>query len=465
MKIAFMGGAQTVTGSQHLLTVNGKRILLECGLFQGRRQETYEKNKNFLYDPASVDAVLLTHAHIDHSGNIPNLVKSGFQGPIYATGATVDLCEVLLRDSAKLQENDVYHVNKRRKAKGEPLQEPLYTERDVERALPLFSGVNYDERFQVVPGVMATFQDAGHILGSAGILLELSENGQNLRFGITGDIGRTEMPIIKDPNRLRDLQIMLIECTYGGRIHKESDDVMEELAETIRTTINRGGRILIPAFAVGRTQLLVYMLHKLFMQNRIPDIPIFVDSPMAFEATQIFRRHPECFDREMYRTFLQDDRDPFGFGKLVYVRSTDESKKLNDLKEPHIVLAASGMAEGGRVLHHLIHTIGNPDNVLLFVGYAAKHTLSRKLMDGQKTVPIFGEDFPVNCTIKSMQDFSGHADQNGLLDYAQYSPPEKCDKVFLIHGEFEGAEALAAKLAERGYHNIHFPEPGEEHSL
>ncbi len=462
MQIEFMGGAQTVTGSQHLLTINGSRILVECGLFQGRRQESRERNQSFLFDPAGIDTLLLTHAHIDHSGNIPNLVKRGFRGPIYATAATVDLCEVLLRDSAHIHEQDAAYLSKENKKEGLPPVEALYTTADVEAALPLFRGVEYSEAVPIAKGFSATFQDAGHILGSAGILFEIEENGKTRRLGITGDIGRTKQPILRDPNRLRELDIMLMECTYGSRLHPHSADATEELAKVIRKVHQRGGRILIPSFAVGRTQTLVYMLHKLYIQNRIPDLPIYVDSPMAFEATQIFRRHPECFDREMQRTFLRDRQDPFGFARLKYIRSAEQSKELNDLKSPHIILSASGMCEGGRVLHHLIHTLPSPENMVLFVGYAAQDTLARKLMDGDQNVPILGHMHSVNCEINVMEYFSGHADQNELLEYAGYSSPDRLEHVFLIHGEPDSAAALQEKLEERGYRNVHYPELGEK---
>ncbi|MBN1543729.1 MBL fold metallo-hydrolase [candidate division KSB1 bacterium] len=461
MQISFMGGAQTVTGSKHLLSVNGKRLLVECGLFQGRRQESRERNQSFLFDPAKVDALLLTHAHIDHSGNIPNLVKQGFNGPIYATAATVDLAEVLLRDSAHLHEQDAYYVNKRHAEKDLPPIEPLYTQADVEEALPLMRGVDYGDPVPLDRGITATFLDAGHILGSASILFDIEENGRSFRLGITGDIGRANQPILRDPNRMRDLDVLLIECTYGSRLHPQSEDAAEELAKIIRRIYERKGRILIPAFAVGRTQTLVYMLHKLYNQNRIPDMPIYVDSPMALEATQIFRRHPECFDREMQRTFLRDRQDPFGFGRLKYVRNSEESKKLNDLGGPHIIISASGMAEGGRVLHHLMHTLDTPENLVLFVGYAAQHTLARKLMDGDKTVPIFGRPFNVDCEIQTLGHFSGHGDQHDLLEYAAYSPPDRLKSIFLIHGEAEGAKALTEKLTEKGYKDVRYPALGE----
>lgn len=462
MQIRFLGGAQTVTGSQHLLKVNGKKILLECGLFQGRRKETYEKNQNFRFDPDSLDALILSHAHIDHSGNIPNLVKQGYSGPIFATGTTVDLVQIMLRDSAYLQEKDIKWVNKIRARKGEPPAEPLYTLEDVEKAMLAFVGLQYDKSFEVVPGVKLTYRDAGHILGSASVLLEINENGRKIRFGFSGDLGRKGAPIIRDPNKLRDLDVLLMESTYGNREHGKTDDALEELAVVIREVYQDGGKIIIPAFAVGRTQLLVYMLHKLFDQDRIPNLPIFVDSPLACNATEIFRSHPECFDRETYRVFLEDDDDPFGFGRLRYIRNAEHSKKLNKLKEPHIIISASGMAEGGRILHHLRNNISNPKNLVLFVGYAAQHTLARRIMEGEEVVRIFGEKHKVRCKVKKMDYFSAHADKNGLHDYVSTSPPQKLKHLFLVHGEEDQAIPLQNALKSKGYPSVYFPAPNQE---
>lgn len=462
MKIEFIGGARTVTGSQHLLHINGKKILLECGLFQGKRSETYEKNKNFKFDPAEIDVMLLSHAHIDHSGNIPNLVKNGFKGNIYATSATVDLCQIMLRDSAHLQEMDVEFVNKKRKKKGELPVEALYEIDDVEKAMSQFIGVQYNRQLDILPGVKATFRDAGHILGSAGIQLDIEEqNGRKLRFGFSGDIGRPDAPVINNPDVLRDLDILIMESTYGNRFHSDAVEVEEIFASAIREVIDRQGKIIIPAFAVGRTQTIVYMLHKLFNQNRIPSFPIYVDSPLALNATNVFRAHPECMDRETYRIFLEEGDDPFGFERLIYVKTTNESKALNTKEGPMIIISASGMAEGGRILHHLRNNIENPKNLILFVGYAAQHTLARKIMDGENQVNIFGETFRVGAAVKTMDYFSGHADQREMLDYLKYNPPEKLKNLFLVHGEADQANPFMEKLISSGYKNVYFPKSGE----
>jgi len=465
MKIQFIGGAQTVTGSQHLVSVNGKRILLECGMFQGRRKDSYEKNKTFPFDVNKIDAVLLSHAHIDHCGNLPSLVKYGYDGPIYATYATVDLCEIMLRDTAHLQEKDIEWLNKTRKSKHEPPMEPLYTMSDVERSLASFVGVRYDESVKIAKGIEAIFHDAGHILGSAGIVLEIKENGRKLRFGFSGDIGRPNMPILHDPSLPFDLDGLIMESTYGNRQHPSPENMEEELAEPVRETAKLGGKIIIPAFAVGRTQLLVYILHKLFDQNRIPDMPIFVDSPLAKGATDIFRTHPECFDQETYRIFISGNRDPFGFYRLQYVGNVEESKKLNDLKYPAIIISASGMAEGGRILHHLKNNIDDHRNLVLLVGYAAPDTLARKLMDGEKRVRIFGEEYDVRCKVKSMDVFSAHADKTDLLRYATVSSRENLKSIFLVHGESDQALPLRDALRSRGYQNVEFPAPGATYEI
>ena len=462
MQIEFIGGARTVTGSQHLLHINGKKILLECGLFQGRRSETYDRNKNFKFNPAEIDLMILSHAHIDHSGNIPNLVSKGFKGLIYASSATVDLCQIMLRDSAHLQEKDIEFVNKKRKKKNEEALDPLYTLEDVEKAMDQFVGVQYNRAIDLYPGIRVTFRDAGHILGSAGVFLEIEEkDGRKINLGFSGDIGRPDSPVIKSPDVLRDLDVLIMESTYGNRLHSPAEEVEEDFSTTINEVINDGGKVIIPAFAVGRTQTIVYMLHKLFDQNRIPEIPIYVDSPLAVDATAVFRSHPECLDRETGRIFLEEGSDPFGFGRLKYIKKTEESKELNDKKGPMIIISASGMAEGGRILHHLANNIGNPKNLILFVGYAAEHTLARRIMDGDKKVNIFGEEYDVNAKIKIMDYFSGHADQKELLDYLRLNNQNKLKSIFLVHGEEDMALPLREKTIQKVYQNVQYPASGK----
>lgn len=462
MKIKFLGAAQTVTGSHHLLSIDGKNILIDFGLFQGRRKDTYSKNRNLLFEPSSIHAMLLTHAHIDHSGNIPTLAKHNFNVPIYATSATVDLCQIMLRDSAYLQEKDIEWLRKKKKDNN---LEPLYTLDDVLSILPNFIGVQYSKTINLFDNVTATFFDAGHILGSAGILVEVKKNKRNIRIGFTGDIGRKDMPILHDPVILDDLDYLIIETTYGNRVHSKPEEVEEELAKTINEVYSRKGKIIIPAFSVGRTQLLVYMLHKLFDQNRIPILPIFIDSPLAVAATNVFQAHPECFDDETYKLFLDNFYDPFGFYRLKYIRNVEESKKLNEINEPQIIISASGMAEGGRILHHLMNNITNPNNLILFVGYAAENTLARKIMEGINPVKIFGTDFEVKAKIKTMDYFSGHADKNDLLDYVKFSSQKKLKKIFLVHGEEMQALPFREELVKSGYKNIYFPKSLDEFEI
>ncbi|OGH00899.1 MAG: MBL fold metallo-hydrolase [Candidatus Lambdaproteobacteria bacterium RIFOXYD1_FULL_56_27] len=465
MKIQFIGGAQTVTGSMHLLTVDGHKVLLECGLFQGRREEMYQKNQNFPFDPAEVEFLLLSHAHIDHSGNIPNLVKKGFRGKILATPPTVDLCKIMLPDSAYIQEMDVMHVNKIRAKNHQPPVEPIYNSADVQACLGHFVPVEYNQSYPLAPHVKVTFRNAGHILGSAGILLEVNEKGRSLRFGFTGDLGRDGIDLINDPDPLRDLDILVTETTYGNRTHPPAIDAEEKLAQLVRQTAQNGGKVIIPAFAVGRTQQIVYHLHKLFDQNRIPDIPVYVDSPLAVKATEIFRDYPQYLDRETERIYLTDHLDPFKFSRLTYVGSVEESKSLNSLVYPAIIISASGMAEGGRILHHLKNNIENPKNLILFVGYSAKNTLARKIMDGEKRVKIFGEEHEVRAQIAHMDTFSAHGDRHNILDYVDFSDPKHLKKIFLVHGEPEQANSLIDAFRSKGFMDVCYPAPGEEHEF
>ncbi|MBD3320497.1 MAG: MBL fold metallo-hydrolase [Chitinivibrionales bacterium] len=465
MEITFLGGTQTVTGSQHLLSVGGKKILIECGLFQGRRQDSYEKNLSFSFDPAHIDACVLTHAHIDHSGNLPNLVKNGFSGPIYATPPTVDLCRIMLKDSGHIQEKDIEWLNKIRKKQHKSPLIPLYTMRDAEAACSQFVGIEYNTTVTIAPGVEVRFLEGGHILGSASIHFFITEDGATMHVEYAGDIGRTNKPIIHDPNLPRDLDMLIMESTYGNRLHDPADDVHEQFARIIRETSASGGKLIIPAFAVGRTQELVHTLHKLYNQNRIPDIPVFVDSPLAYHATGVFRNHPECFDRETARIFTRDGEDPFEFRRLKYITEVNDSKRLNSLDYPHIIISASGMAEAGRILHHLRNNIENHRTVILFVGHAVKETLARKIMDGQKEIKIFGEKHIVRAQVKMLGTFSAHADRKDLLDYVKYCPPSRLKHVFLVHGELEQARALKNALQSKGYENVHIPESGETASF
>jgi len=464
MKITFCGAAGEVTGSKHLVETGGKRILFDCGLHQGRRQDADRKNRNLPFDAASVDAVLLSHAHIDHSGSLPMLVKKGFNGPIYATPPTVDLCNWMLRDTAHIQEKDAEFLNKRlehRKAHGLPngVVTPIYTTADAERVLPLFRPVAYHEDVELAPGIGYSPCDAGHILGSSYFTLRDETGGAPVRLAFSGDIGRPNLPIIRDPEPLPQPDYLIMESTYGGRLHKNVTHVINKLADVVNRTARRGGRIIAPAFAVGRTQQLVVMLHELANAKRIPDIPIFVDSPLAVNITDVTRDHAECFDEET-RQFLQNGEDPFGFRRLQYVREASESKKLNDLRMPFIVISASGMCEQGRILHHLRNGIEDPRNTVLITGYQAADTLGRKLVEKWQEVRIFGEPMRVRAEISSLDELSGHADQAELLAWIK-PIAAGLRKVFLVHGEPEQSAALAKLLASTYGLSVHIASQGE----
>ncbi len=458
MRIWFHGAAQTVTGSQHLLEVNGKRLLLEAGLYQGRRKDFYRINRNFPFDPRHLDAVLLSHAHIDHSGNLPNLVKQGYPGPIYATPATVHLANVMLLDSGHIHEEDARYLNKRRRRRGEPPIEPLYTVEDAAAVADQFVPVPYDRAFEVVPGVIARFVEAGHILGSAAIVLDIHEPGRKpFRLWFSGDIGRRHLPILRDPVLPQNPTYLLMESTYGDKPHRDPRYARDELREVVGQTLRRGGKVIVPAFAVGRTQTLVYWLHRMMRDGEIPDAPIIVDSPLAVNASEVYRAHPECYDREARRLLREGGLEAvLGFGRVQYIRSVDASKALNDRRDPMIIISASGMAETGRILHHLKHNIGDSRNTILIVGWAAPHTLARRLADREPRVRIFGEVYEVRAHIATIGDLSAHAGQDLLLEYA-LAGQDSLRGIFLVHGEPKGAEPLMALLRERGFTAVHYP--------
>jgi metallo-beta-lactamase family protein len=442
MKITFWGAAKTVTGSMHQVETGGKRYLLDCGLYQGRRRDAFEINSQFPFPASSVEAVILSHAHIDHSGNLPTLVKNGYGGPIYTTPATVDLCLAMLADSAFIQEKDAEFVNRRREyrksiGRDDQVVTPLYTQEDAEHTFPHFHPVPRGERKQIGEGLFCKTYDAGHMLGSTSMILE----ADGLRLAFSGDVGRPGLPIIHDPQSLDPADYLIMESTYGDRLHKHIASVANTLADIVNRTAGRGGKIIVPAFAVGRTQQLVLLLHQLMDAKSIPSIPIFVDSPLAVNATEVFRKHPECYDAEA-RKFLTEGEDPFGFYRLTYVREASESKKLNDLHGPCVILAASGMCEAGRILHHLRNNISDPRNTVLIAGFQAEHTLGRKILEKQPVVPIFGEPVRLRAEVVSIEELSGHADQKELIEWMR--PITKgLKKVFLVHGEPAQGAALA----------------------
>ena len=465
MRITFHGAARTVTGSRHLVEVGGRKVLLDCGLVQGRRAEADARNRKFPFDPADIDAVVLSHAHIDHSGALPALVKRGFKGTIFSTLATADLANHMLRDSGFIQEKDVEFVNKRnrkRNHKAEPI-EPLYTVEDAEEALQHFSGMRYNVPFHVLPGIECTFVDAGHILGSAIVSLRIDDHGAERSVVFSGDIGRPHMPIIRDPKHTATPDVLIMESTYGGRDHAPNEQAEDHLAEIMNRICARRGKLIIPAFSVGRTQEIVYKLTQLRRAGKITGCPIFVDSPLAVKATNVFDRHPECYDADIRRV-LREQGDPFGMEEITYVKSVEESKALNERKGPFTVISASGMMEGGRVLHHLRNSISNPDNAILIVGYQAEHTLGRKILRGDEEVRIYGEPFPVRAEVIVMNELSAHADRGELMDW--YEKNEGTPKrIFLVHGELEQSEALAATLESKGSAKIDVPHLDEGFEL
>ena len=413
MKIHFLGATRTTTGSMYLLEVNGKRLLLECGLFQGHREETTQRNSCFPFDPRQIDAVVLSHAHIDHAGNLPNLVKQGYDGPIHCTDPTRDLCGVMLIDSAHIQEQDALFVSKWRAKKHQPPVEPLYRVPDAEKAVKQLAGHPYDQAFSPVDGVAVTFKDAGHILGSAQVVLDVQDQGRKFRWLFSGDVGRGADEILRDPVPVDNVDYLQIESTYGGREHAPRIDTDETVCRLAGGALNQHGKVIIPAFSVGRTQQIVYVLKQITVSGCLPRMPIFVDSPLSTNATEIYRRHVECYN-ETIRKFLQENQDPFGMNNLTYIRDAEDSKKLNDRKEPMVIISASGMCEAGRIRHHLKNNIGDQKNLVLFIGYCAEGTLGDQIMKGKSPVNIFGDPHDVRAQVVSLDAYSGHADKNEL---------------------------------------------------
>ena len=464
MRISFHGAAHTVTGSQHLLDINGSKLLLDCGLYQGKRADTYERNLNFAFDARSVDAVILSHAHIDHAGNLPNLVKQGYEGHIFATHATVELASLMIADSARIQESDAEYVNKKRAQRGESPIEPLYTTADADDVAAMFKGVDYGEAFEPIPGVVARLYEAGHILGSAGVSLEIEEKGRKTRLWFSGDIGRYRMPLLRDPILPDAADYMIMESTYGDKSHSNPENAFIEFRDVVKRTIERGGKVIVPAFAVGRTQELVYNLNEMMQDHDVPRVPVYVDSPLAVNATQVFRNHTECFDDETRKFVLEARHPALDFKMLTYVKSVEESKALNERSDPMIIISASGMAETGRIVHHIRNNIQNPKNTICIVSWQAPNTMGRRLADRERQVNIFGKMYKRKCDVATIGGLSGHAGQDLLVRYAT-GVKDTVKQIFLVHGEEKQAMTLAGILKERNLDSVHYPELHESVEL
>lgn len=468
MKIKFCGAAQAVTGSQHLLEINGKKILLDCGMFQGKREESFQMNRHFLFEPSELDAVVLSHAHIDHAGNLPVLKAKGFKGSTYCTSATRDLCSIMLQDSAYIQMKDVEFVNKRRAKRHEPPFNPLYDINDARSVMENFKTSSYHNKF-FLDGfdekVAVTFVDAGHILGSASVILDINENGRNIKLGFTGDLGRKNLPILKDPEFIGNVDYLLTESTYGDRTHDGADKIESELESAIEEALQKKGKIIVPSFSVGRTQELIYELSTLMSKKDLPMFPVFVDSPLSVNATEIFKVHSECFDKETAE-LLANGVNVFGLDNVMYIKDVNDSKKLNTLKTTCMIISASGMCEAGRILHHLSNNIEDSRNTILIIGYMAQNTLGRRLIEAKdvpgSVVKIFGEEYKVRAKIKILNAFSAHADKNELTEYFSNFDKNILKKIFLVHGEEDMQNPFRDNLIKMGFKDVEVPARGDE---
>jgi metallo-beta-lactamase family protein len=470
MNIKFCGAAREVTGSAHLLTLDdGFQILLDCGLYQGGSEVMEDFNYEWKFDPEKVDCLVLSHAHIDHSGRIPKLVKDGYDGQIHCTHATRSLCSIMLLDSALIQERDAAFHNKKRhnysKKEDREEKEPLYTKANAQRAMNLFVSHGYCRRFHIHPKVEVEFRDAGHILGSANVTLHITKNdGSVVRFGFSGDIGRPDRPILRDPQQMPDLDYLICESTYGNRDHEAPPAEIEHFLKIIQSTcVEKRGKLIIPAFSVGRTQEIVYILDQLENAGKLPPIPVYVDSPLSVNATVIFGAHPECYDAEL-STYILKDPNPFGFARLTYIKEVAQSKQLNSRKQPCIIISSAGMANAGRVKHHLFNNIGNNRNTVLIVGYCSPGTPGGRLRDGAEELHLFGEKKKVRCDVEVMDSFSAHADRTEIAAFVR-NQRGKVKKIYLVHGEIDSQEALRAYLGERGFNGIEIPTLGQVFSL
>lgn len=465
MKIKFIGAAREVTGSKSLITLdNGKKILLDCGMFQGKGQETDAMNRNLGFEPRELDHIILTHAHIDHSGLIPYVYKLGFRGSVICTNATRDLCSIMLADSGHIQESDTQMHNKKRARQGQPPVEPIYKNEDAVNCMELFIGTAPNRKFYISDTIKVRFTTTGHVLGAGAALIEITENGKVIRIAYTGDIGRPSSRILKAPEPFGQCDYLITEATYGNRLHPQLQDAESELLRVVTEAFKRGGKLIIPSFAIGRTQELVYSLNNFFNEGKLPKVQIYVDSPLAINATDIFRLHPECFNNDVLEV-IKFDSDAFGFNSLHYIKTADESKKLNFIDKPCVIISASGMMEAGRIKHHLANNISNPVNTILAVGYCAPRTLGAKILRGEEVVSIFGTHYKVNATIERIEAFSGHGDYNEMLNYLDCQDKLHIKKTFLVHGDYDAQLFYKDRMMEAGFGTIEIPEPGNEFVL
>ncbi|TRZ50221.1 MBL fold metallo-hydrolase [bacterium] len=458
VKIKFLGGVRTVTGSSHLILTDKSEILLDAGLFQGRREEFYRLNSTFHYNPRKLDALILSHAHIDHCGNIPGVIKNGLRCNIYATSATKDLCKVMLEDSGKIQEEDIRYVNKINRRLGLPLAKPLYSRKEAAKVTKRFRSLSYDQRFCVAKDVFVTLRDAGHILGSSIIVLDIKDGDRIIRLGYAVDLGRKNLPLLNNPHLPRGLDYLVLESTYGNRVHAPIEEAKEKLCSAVNNTVERRGKVIIPSFTLERTQEVIYFLSMLVKDKSIPPIPIYVDSPLAIDITDIFKYHTAYLNSQT-RSSIEHGNDPFEFLNLRYIRSQEESKGLNADRRPMIIIAGSGMCESGRILHHLQNNIEDTRNTILVVGYMAKDTLGKKIVDEQRVVRIFGIEYELNAEVVVINAFSGHADKFELKDFVSGCLPLK--RIFLVHGDEEQAQVFADSLSREGL-NVYIPYKDEE---
>ena len=463
MKIKFIGAAREVTGSKHLITLdNGKKILLDCGMFQGKGLETDALNRKLGFDPAELDHIILSHAHIDHSGLIPFVYKLGFRGSVVCTTATRDLCAIMLADSGHIQEGDVKWFNKRRVAKGLDPIEPIYAEADARACMELFIGVAYNRNFRIDENVSVKFTNTGHMLGSSVVSLSIKENGKTTRIAYTGDIGRPVNRILKHPQPFPQCDYLITESTYGNRLHPAFEDAEADMLRILRETcVEKKGKLIIPSFAIGRTQEVVFTLNNFFNKGLLPKVNIYVDSPLTVNATEIFRLYVNDMNEDV-QDVMKNDPDPFGFGTLFYLKTAEESKKLNSYKLPCVIISASGMMEAGRIKHHLANNIENHHNTILAVGYCAPSTLGARILSGEKEVSIFGQKHPVKASVERLESFSGHGDYNEMISFLGCQNKKEIKKVFLVHGEKEAQEFYKNQLEQKGFDRIEIPSPMQE---